>query len=162
MNILECTIRMKQQTRDHYVRLAEAVLEPSLKKLFGMLAASEAEHVDTLKKMNLQMGAGAPADFGSLDESVCVFRPHIDPRHLADALKNDPDAYGHVVQEEKEAIEFFDQLKEQAGDDQMKRIFQTLADRERDHLAVLENIYFFVEEPRTYLEWGEFSNLKRL
>ena len=33
-----------------------------------------------------------------------------------------------------------------------------LADEERRHLKVVENIYSFVEDPRTYLEWVEFGN----
>jgi len=163
MNILECTIKMKQETRTHYSRLAESVTDNELKRLFSLLAAAEDEHIDKLialkATMNDDMNASA---FKPLDESVCVFSPHIDPRHLADTLRHDPDVYRHVVHEEEETIEFFDQLKEQAENEQMKRICQVLADKEREHLTMLENIYFFVEEPRTYLEWGEFSNLKSL
>jgi hypothetical protein len=35
-----------------------------------------------------------------------------------------------------------------------------IAEEERHHLEVMENIYDFVESPRTYLAWGEFSNLR--
>lgn len=162
MNILECTIKMKQETRAHYERLSEAVEEKELKRLFSLLASAEDEHIEKLKALNDTMDAADTSDLSPLDESVCVFSPHIDPRHLAEALRNDPDAYRHVVQEEEETIEFFDQLKSQAESDQMKKICQALADKEREHLTMLENIYFFVEEPRTYLEWGEFSNIKGL
>jgi rubrerythrin len=162
MNIIECTIKMKQETRDHYERLVEAVTDDELKRLFSLLAAAEGEHIDKLVVLKNNMNKmGTPA-FNALDESVCVFNPHIDPRHLAETLRDDPDAYMHVVHEEQETIEFFDQLKNQAESEQMKRICQVLAEKEREHLAMLENIYFFVEEPRTYLEWGEFSNLKGL
>ena len=159
MNILECTIKMKQETRAHYERLSEAVTENELKRLFSLLASAEDEHIEKLRALGDTMGR---IDTSALDESVCVYNPHIDPRHLAEALRNDPDAYRHVVQEEEETIEFFDQLKNQADSEQMKRVCQVLADKEREHLTMLENIYFFVEEPRTYLEWGEFSNLKGL
>ena len=162
MNILECTIKMKQETRAHYERLSEAVDEKELKRLFSLLASAEDEHIEKLKVLKDTMNAAGTSELSPLDESVCVFSPHIDPRHLAEALRNDPDAYRHVVQEEEETIEFFDQLKSQAESEQMKKICQALADKEREHLAVLENIYFFVEEPRTYLEWGEFSNIKGL
>lgn len=162
MNILECTIKMKQETRAHYERLSEAVEEKELKRLFSLLASAEDEHIEKLRALNDTMNAADTSDLSPLDESVCVFSPHIDPRHLAEALRNDPDAYRHVVQEEEETIEFFDQLKSQAESDQMKKICQALADKEREHLTMLENIYFFVEEPRTYLEWGEFSNIKGL
>ena len=162
MNILECTIKMKEETRAHYERLSEAVEEKELKRLFLLVASAEDEHIEKLKALKDTMNAAGTSDLSSLDESVCVFSPHIDPRHLAEALRNDPDAYRHVVQEEEETIEFFDQLKSQAESEQMKEICQALADKEREHLTMLENIYFFVEEPRTYLEWGEFSNIKGL
>jgi rubrerythrin len=153
---------MKQETRAHYERLAAAVTEDELKRLFTMLAGAEEEHIEKLIELKNNMNKIGELSFNALDESVCVFSPHIDPRHLAETLRNDPDAYMHVVHEEEETIEFFDQLKNQAENEQMKRVCQILADKEREHLNMLENIYFFVEEPRTYLEWGEFSNLKSL
>jgi len=162
MNILECTIKMKQETRAHYERLSEAVTEKELKRLFSMLAAAEEEHIEKLMALKDTMDKAGGVSANMLDKSVCVFSPHIDPRHLAESLRNDPDAYMHVVHEEEETIEFFDQLKSQADSEDMKRMCQVLADKEREHLNMLENIYFFVEEPRTYLEWGEFSNLKGL
>jgi rubrerythrin len=162
MNILECTIKMKRETRAHYVRLAGAVTDNELKRLFSLLAAAEDEHIEKLVTLKATMKTMDVSSFNPIDESVCVFSPHIDPRHLAETLRNDPDAYRHVVQEEEETIEFFDQLKNQAENEQMKRVCQVLADKEREHLTMLENIYFFVEEPRTYLEWGEFSNLTSL
>ena len=37
-----------------------------------------------------------------------------------------------------------------------------LAEEERRHLNVVEHIYDFVEAPRTFLAWREFSNLQEL
>ncbi len=162
MNILECTIKMKKETRTHYERLAESVTDAELKRLFTLLAAAENEHIEKLVALKDDMNSLDTESFKELDENVCVYSPHIDPRHLAESLKNDPDAYRHVVREEEETIEFFEQLSDQAASEQLKRICHLLADKEREHLEMLENIYFFVEEPRTYLEWGEFSNLKSL
>jgi rubrerythrin len=162
MNILECTIKMKQETRAHYERLSEAVTEKELKRLFSLLAEAEGEHIAKLVELEGDISNIGSLSFNKLDESACVYSPHIDPRYLAETLRNDPDAYRHVVQEEEETIEFFDQMKNQAENEPMKRVCQVLADKEREHLTMLENIYFFVEEPRTYLEWGEFSNLKAL
>jgi rubrerythrin len=162
MNILECTIKMKRETRAHYQRLAETVSDVELKRLFSLLASAEDEHVDKLVALQNDMKKLNVKNFNRLEESVCVYSPHIDPRHLAEALRHDPDAYRHVVQEEEETIDFFDQLGDQADSEQLKRICRMQAAKEREHLTMLENIYFFVEEPRTYLEWGEFSNLKTL
>jgi rubrerythrin len=162
MNILECTIKMKRETQAHYERLAEAMTNEELKRLFTMLAAAEEEHVDKLAALDDSMDTLTAEEPNGLEEGVCVYSPHIDPLHLAESLKNDPDAYRHVVHEEQETIEFFEQLSAQAESDQLKKVCHLLADKEREHLQMLENIYFFVEEPRTFLEWGEFSNLKTL
>lgn len=162
MNIIECTIQMKKETRAHYERLAEAVTDKELKRLFTLLAAAEDEHVAKLGVFMNNLSKFDVESFDTLDEKVCVYSPHIDPCFVAEALKNDPDAYRHVVSEEEETIEFFDNLSDQAESEQLKRICHVLADKEREHLEMLEHIYFFVEEPRTYLEWGEFSNLKSL
>jgi len=162
MNILECTIKMKKETRAHYGRLAETVTDVELKRLFTLLASAEDEHIDKLVVLQNNMNELDAQDLNRLEESVCVYSPHIDPRHLAEALRHDTDAYRHVVQEEEETIEFFDQLGDQAGSEELKRICRMQAAKEREHLTMLENIYFFVEEPRTFLEWGEFSNLKTL
>jgi rubrerythrin len=162
MNILECTIKMKKETCAHYLQLAEVATDNELKRLFSLLAAAEREHVDELIVLKDSLSKINVQDVAGLAESVCVYSPHIDPRHLAEALRNDPDAYRHVVQEEEETIEFFDQLSDQAESEELKKICRLQATKEREHLTKLENIYFFVEEPRTYLEWGEFSNLKSL
>ncbi len=37
-----------------------------------------------------------------------------------------------------------------------------MVDEEKEHLSIVENIYDFVEKPRTFLACGEFSNLKEL
>jgi len=162
MNILECTIKMKNETRSHYERLAEVSADTEMKHLFSLLAVAEGEHINKLVELMGDIEKSDAQDDNRLEGSVCVYSPHIDPHNLADALRNDPDAYRHVVQEEEETIEFFNQLSNQAESEQMKEICRLLAEKEREHLAILENIYFFVEEPRTYLEWGEFSNLKSL
>src|SRR6185369_6957342 len=99
MNILECTIKMKQETRAHYERLSEAVTEKELKRLFSLLAAAEGEHIEKLTALKGDMKKVASLNFNGLDEGVCVYNPHIDPRHLAETLRNDPDAYLHVVKE---------------------------------------------------------------
>lgn len=162
MNIIECTIQMKHETQAHYERLSDSVIDKDLKRLFSLLAAAEREHVAKLGNLMKSMGKFDVDNFYSLDEKVCVYNPHTDLSYLAESLKNNSDAYLSVVREEEGTIEFFDHLSDQAENERLKRICHILADKEREHLEMLENIYSFVEEPRTYLEWGEFSNLKSL
>lgn len=161
MNLIECTIKMKEEARAHYQRLAEAVDDKSMKQIFSLLAAAEEEHVQKLTAMKGNLKPTS-AEGVAFSDSACVFRPLMDSGNLVKELKKDCDAFNHVVAEEEEAIGFYEQLAEQSKDATMKKLCRKLADQERKHLDKITNIYSFVEDPRTYLEWGEFSNLKTL
>ena len=161
MNLIECTIKMKEEGRAHYERLSNAVVDKELKQLFSLLSAAEEEHLGKLRKMSDKIKLGFNGSI-KIEESVCVFRPLLDTSNLSRELRDDPDAYRHVIAEEKEAIEFYDQLAAESEGETMKQLCRILAREERKHLEKVENIYSFVEDPRTYLEWGEFSNIKTL
>lgn len=162
MNILECTIKMKKETKIHYERLAEAVTNNEMKTLFSLLAAAEGEHISKLLALENNVSKFDLETFSGLDETACAYNPHIDLLNITQILKDDSDAYLHIKQEEKETIKFFEQLAHQVESDQTKKICALLVEKEREHLVMLENIYEYVEAPRTFLEWGEFSNLKGL
>lgn len=162
MNILESTIEMKKETRANYERLADTVANKELRHLFSLFAAAEVEYVEKLKVLGNDVKKIDTLKLNELDDAVCLFSPHVDLAKLAETMKDDPDACRFAEQEEKETIEFFDLLSNQTGSEPLKVACHILADREKDHLKMLEEIYFFVEQPKSYLEWGEFSNLKSL
>jgi rubrerythrin len=161
MNIIDCTIKMRKEAQANYANLSMAVADKDMKRLFSLLAAAEDEHIDKLQKLNKELKAAA-ADDNRLSESVCVYRPLVNARNLGKELRHDPDAYLHVLKEEEDTIEFFDHLAAEADRDSIRKVCQAAAEKEREHLQVIENIYSFVEDPRTYLEWGEFSTNRSL
>ncbi len=159
MNIFDCAIKMEEEARVYYEKLATATVVPELKNLFTMLAAAEQEHHDALVKM--KRGVDPPsAQFKALQEAACLFKPLLAKRDLMAELKQDPDAYKHVVKEEEEGARLYEELAAQAKDEGARQILLKIAAEERKHLSIIENIYSFVESPKTYLAWGEFSNLE--
>ncbi|MBW4053940.1 MAG: ferritin family protein [Proteobacteria bacterium] len=152
----------EKETQAHYERLSEAVAHEEMKRLFSLFASAEGEHVEKLMALKKSIKISGARDLEGLKENMCVFSPQSDLDHLAKTMKDDPDVCRFAEQEEKETIDFLDQLNRQAESEQLRDICRLLADKERDHLKMLEEIYLFVEEPKTYLEWGEFSNLKSL
>lgn len=159
MNIIECTIRMKEQAAEHYQRLSERVDGPELQRIFHLLAAAEEEHIQRLRQIEREAGERATE---TIEEEACRFSSAIGPDNLERELKHDPSAYRHVISEEEDTIGFLERVRGSTDNEQARWLCGMLADKEREHLAMLENIYSFVEAPRTYLEWGEFGNLKGL
>lgn len=159
MNVFDCALKMEEEARTHYEKLAEAAPVPELKNIFTMLASAEAEHHEALVKMKGELDPAA-AVFKSLDDAACAFRPLLGKRDLMAELRDDPDGYRHVVKEEEESVRFYEDLAAKADTEEAKKLLLSLAEEEKRHLSIVENIYSFVESPQTYLAWGEFSNLK--
>lgn len=157
MNIVECAIKMEKEARIHYEGLAESTNVEELKRLFTLLAASEEEHLAALMKLKEGLSQ-ARDDFSKFSEGVCVFRPLLDKTKLQEELESDPDAYQHVVKEEEESIRLYEEIAAETTDPRIREVISKLADEERRHLKIVENIYSFVEDPRTYLEWVEFGD----
>ena len=159
MNVFDCAIKMEEQARTNYEKLAAATAVPELKSIFTMLAAAEQEHYDALVGMKKSTDP-KKARFKSLDEAACIFKPLLAQRDLMAGLQADPDAYRQVVKAEEEDVRFYEDLAAKAEDKGTREVLLGIAAEERKHLSIVENIYAFVEEPKTYLAWGEFSNLK--
>jgi rubrerythrin len=156
MNIIECTIKMRQGARDNFSRLAGIVADRDARQVFTLLAAAEEEHIARLRALNERFSALAPAF-----EDACVYRSEL-ATDTSGALAADPDGYRHVLQEEEETIGLLSELAARTDRAGVKEALLAVAEQEREHLLTMENLYAFVDEPRTYLAWGEFSNLRTL
>jgi rubrerythrin len=159
MNIFDCALKMENEARIYYEKLALATDLPELKNLFTLLAAAEQEHYEALVQIR---GSHDPkkTEFKSLQEVACLITPLLAKRDLMAELKEDPDAYRHVIKEEEAGIKFYEDLAAKETNEGFSRILRQIADEERKHLSIVENIYSFVESPKNFLAWGEFSGLK--
>lgn len=159
MNIIECAMKKEQEAKIWYEQLAADVTTPELKVLFTILAASEDEHHRALAGLMADNDVSAVA-FTALDGAACAFRPLLDQMGVVETLKHDSDGYRRIIAEEEETIKQYEELAAQAGDEEIRKLLGALVAEEKRHLNIVENIFEFVESPRTYLAWGEFSNLK--
>jgi rubrerythrin len=161
MNVFDCAIKREEDTRTYFMGLVEKATDPELKILFSMLADCEDEH----KKRLLDLKKGMESKMtvlADLDVSVCSYRPSLTQSELLEENDKDPDLYLFTVKKEEQDISFYQELAARTGDEQCRKSLLMLADEERRHLERMEEIYAFVETPRTYLENGEFSNLRTL
>lgn len=158
MNVFDCAIKMEEEARVYYEKLAAGTAVAELKNLFTLLAAAEQEHHDALVALKAKVDP-RKAGFKALEEAACLFKPLLAKGDLLAELREDPDAYRHVVKEEEEGIKLYEELAAQAEDEESREILLMIAAEERRHLSIMENIYSFVQSPKTYLAWGEFGNL---
>ena len=159
MNVFDFAMRMEEESWSYYEKLADAAQSKVLKNIFTLLADSEREHHEHLTVLKTTTDP-------DLAQSVVLERARdhihdlIGSISAADVLESDHDGYRHVIKQEEVSIALYDKLAVKEPNEAAANLLRRLADEERHHLEIVENIYDFVESPRTYLEWGEFSNLR--
>ncbi len=160
MNVFDFALKMEEDGRVYYRKLAAETSVPEFKTIFAMLADAEQGHHDAIEAMK----KGVPAeqvDSKVLEKAKNVFEKILERRQtLAASLKEDPDGFKHAIRIAEEGIKLYEEMAGKETNPVAVKVLLMLAEEEWKHLEIMENIYDFVEAPHTYLAWGEFSNLK--
>lgn len=161
MNILDFALKMEEDGKAYYKKLTAETSIPEFKSIFSLLAAAEQVHHDAIQSMKKGADA-AQADSKVLAQAKNIFEKLLKMNEIHDTLQFDRDGYLHAVRAEEESIRFYEEAAKKENNKNARNLFLMLAEDEKEHLNIIENIYEFVEKPRTFLAWGEFSNLKEL
>ncbi len=161
MNILDHAIKLEEDGRKLYEKLAAEAPIPELKSIFTLLAEEEQQHHDLL--LARKNGEDVvKADSTVLQKSKNDFYKMLRRKDVLGILKGDPDGYLHMIKAEEEFIRLYEEMAKNEKNESAATLLSTIIAEEKAHLAIMENIYEFMESPRTFLAWGEFSNLKEL
>ena len=164
MNVFDHAIKLEQDGKTYFERLAADTKSAELKNIFTLLAAAEGEHLATMEAM--KSGADpAKAESKALDKSCTIkndFTKLLEQRETAAELRGDPDGYKHAIKALEEEIRLYEVMAKNETNEETRKLVLQIIEEEKRHLSIIENIYDFLESPHTYLAWGEFSNLNTL
>jgi rubrerythrin len=154
MNIIQCAIERENAACIRYEKLAAHATTPDRQELFTLLAAAEQEHLMHLE--DLRRDLARHGIDGTTESASCL------PVTIPQVEQLETDGYLDVTRAEEASIAFYDELAAAAENPQLRQICLQLAEEERGHLEKIAQIYEFVEGPKTFLAWGEFSNMREL
>ena len=158
MNIFEFAIEKEKYSEHFYRQLAARTTEKQLKAVFNLLADEEARHCRAVE----QMKAETTQELSSTDllsRAKDVFARMRNANRKFDINADQIEIYKKAQDIEKDSREFYSQKANEAEDQRQKAIFTRLADEEKNHYALLENIIEFLSRPQTWLENAEFYHL---
>jgi rubrerythrin len=164
MNTLEFLSSFENDCLGFYRTLTAETADPELKEIYELLADSRKRHLDMLEiRKETVRGGDLTSELAERAGHVINgCRMALSTRDLARELRNDRDAYEHVVNAEDEMIRLCEGMAKAEEGEKIKALLNWFVKDEKQHLQEIEGIYEFVEAPRCYLEWGEFSNLRTL
>lgn len=159
MNIFDFAMQMEIDGKAHYEKLAEGTPITGLRTIFTMLAADEQKHYEAIRAMK---GGQSKAITGTtaLDEAKNVFQGLMKDRTVLGGLNKDLDGYRYAMKIEADSVKLYEDMAKKENSADIVQILLNIANEEKKHYNIMENLYDFVLAPQNFLAWGEFSNLK--
>ncbi|HYA26670.1 MAG TPA: ferritin family protein, partial [Thermodesulfovibrionales bacterium] len=152
-------IKMEKDGEHYYRQLASMASNAGFKKIFTMLADAEVVHQAVFRKMKD-------------NDKVKVSRTNIlaGVKNIFEAMREDKDSGdGNIIQTElykkareleRQSRDFYLEYAKKVKDEGQKETFLKIADEEKKHYFILEEIIDFVSRPQTWLENPEWYHIE--
>ncbi|MCF6147803.1 MAG: ferritin family protein [Candidatus Kuenenia sp.] len=159
MDIYEFAMQMEKDGEKYYRDSAQKVNNTGLKNILCILADAEAKHYDILQKMK-QNETIHPPDTQILSNVKNIFIQMNENKDTFGVNISQIDLYKKAQDIEKKSKEFYLEKAEDAKDPSQREIFLKIAEEEKKHYSILENIINFVSRPLNWLENAEWYHLE--
>ncbi len=157
MDIFDFAMQMEKDGEAYYRQLAKQTSNKGLKKILNMLADDEVEHYYIIEK--IKTGKHFPAQTIILADAKNVFVQMAESAEQLDIDTTQNELYSKAREIEKRSMDFYQEKANQMEEEYQREIFMALAEEEKKHFFLLENIIEFISRPKNWLENAEFYHL---
>jgi len=158
MNIFKYAMQMEKDGEEYYRQLARQTANNGLQTILTMLADEEVKHYNAIEKMKT-----AKPKLGEttvLSDAKNIFIQIKESNGNLDYDTGQTQLYKKAQNIEERSRDFYLEKANEVEEEYQKEVFLTLAEEEKKHYFLLENIIEFVSRPETWLENAEFYHLE--
>ena len=162
MDIFEFAMQMEQDGEKFYRDLAEKSDDKGLARILIMMAEDEVKHYNILKEMHEKKEVQLE-DTSVLANAKNIFAQMAERKEGEKMIRNASsqiELYQKAQEIEKKSEDFYREKAEFVQNEKNKAIMLKIADEEKRHYFLLDNIVEFVSRPDTWLETAEWNNLE--
>ena len=158
MNVLDFAMKMELDGKSYYEKLAAETDVVGLKTIFTNLASDEQKHYEII--LSLKTGTSRNmADSTALETAKNLFEEIAADKSIADSLKKSLDGYQHARKLEADSVRFYEDMAKKEDNPETVQLLLRIANEEKKHFNILDNLFDYTLAPQNFLAWGEFSNL---
>ena len=161
MNIFDFAMKMELDGKAYYEKMAAETTVVGVKSIFTSLAADEQKHYETIQAIK----AGTDykmTDSAVLEKAKNLFEEITADRDSVASLKKSLDGYQHARKIEADSVKLYEDMAKKEDNPETVQLLLRIANEEKKHYNILDNLYDYILAPQNFLAWGEFSNLKEL
>ena len=156
MENLKFAIQMELDGEKFYLEQAEINKDNNLATIFKFLAKDERKHAELLQN-KLDNKEFELVEDKSLEEYKNVFEDSKDFDLKEKITPSQTDAYRLALRKEKESIELYEKMKDQATDKDGKELFAFLVEMEKNHYRIFEEMVNHLRHGEEWVEDAEFG-----
>ena len=158
MNIYDYAMEMEKDGEAYYRELARKTANKGLKNILSMLADAEVAHYELFRKMRENQDV-AVAESDIIDNVKNVFA-RMKEEGSSGSDVTEVDLYRKAQELEEKSRDFYLGKAAEAAVAEQKKILLDIAEEEKRHYRILENIIDFVSRPEQWLEDAEWYHLE--
>ena len=158
MNIFEYAMQMEKDGENFYRNLIQKTSNIGIKTILIMLADDEVKHYNTISRMRTAKSQMARTTI--LDDAKNIFIQLRKSDEEFDVDLGQVELYKKAQDIETASRNFYMQKADQVEKQYQKQLFLRLAEEEKKHYFLLDNIIEFVSRPQYWLENAEFCHLE--
>lgn len=158
MNPYDFAMQMEKDGEAYYRELAEKTSDAGLKSIWNRLADDERKHYTTFKEMK---AGEEPQMAGTtiLEDAKNIFK-QMKAENAPQSLElSEEGLYEKALEIEKRSEEFYRLKAKEAEKPNRRDLFLKIAEEEKKHYFLVDNILEFMRAPRSWLENAEFNHL---
>ncbi len=162
MDIIKFAIQMELDGKAFYEKGAATTDDPDLRKVFVALAEEEEKHLRIFRSMEEGNLSKAASTLGEGSPTPRVVRSIF--REMTDAgVETLPGSNVRALWEQALALEekaekmYRDAAKEEP-DPKRRKLLERIADEEKNHVYLADNMLAFVKDPSTFLDSAQYRS----
>jgi rubrerythrin len=151
-------MQMEKDGENYYRQLAQQTANKGLQTILTVLADEEVKHYNAIERM--QTAEAHMAETTILTDAKNVFAQIKESGESLDFDIKQTELYGKAQDIEERSRDFYLEKADEVKEEYQRKSFLRLAEEEKKHYFLLENIIECVSRPEQWLENAEFYHLE--
>jgi rubrerythrin len=160
MEVFDFAMKMELEGKAWYERRAQLTEHPGLRRILQEMAEDEGRHYETFKALKEGRGGTGSTEETQVLGSVKSFFEELVDKGAPQFPEHDLAAWKELRETEAKAEKFYREKADEATDEDSRQALELIADEERKHHLLIDNMIEFLTTPDAWLENAEWRQVK--
>ena len=159
MNVYEYAMKVEKDGEMYYRELASKTNDKGLKSILNMLAEEEVKHYVVFDKMNKHQTVPTQPQVDVFSSAKTIFEKMREENSSSSFTEDQVEFYKKALLSEENSYKFYTEKALLIEDAEQKAAFLRIAEEERQHMVLIENLIEYISFPERWMENAEFNHM---